>query len=292
MDPEWKKQNLDSSEAPGAGAPQPAQNTQPQPPSRPGQPNLPPQGAVGSVNPDPGQLAGAYGQPPTPGSPKRKFIIIGLVALVLLVIASAATYFLLGTNDQKASESTASQAKENQSAGQKNIKVPSDWKTIDTKLGFTVKAPPNWSDAGSVPTNASLGNFTSKTVTISEPGRDTASIYGNYVAVSTQSLKNSKSQSKFEQGVTDKKTLADGLGVSKDQLTLTSTKLDINGKRWLRTDVQASDPQASGKFFETALYYWVGDHAIGLYVLSNKQSGLDKLANSYLLPMAASVELN
>lgn len=217
-------------------------------------------------------------------SMKNKMIVA--VTLVALLIMGAALAYFLPDSGKKSDEQQQSKNASGQSSEKTSITVPADWETIDTKLGFTVKAPANWTDANSLPTNASIGDFISKTITISEPKRDATSLFGNYVAVSTQNLKNSKSQSEFEQGVKDKGKVAEGFGASEDQIKLTSTDVNINGKQWLRVDVQVSS-----QFFETLLFFWVDDHAIALIVVSDKQTSLDKLVGDYLLPMAASVKL-
>lgn len=156
--------------------------------------------------------------------------------------------------------------------------VPISWKVVDTKLGYTVKIPAEWSTGLSSDFN--LNGLKTRSVTLSDPKADT----GTFISAGTQSHDGLKTQQEFENYLTSDQAYAD-LGLSKDQATLTSKKININGKEWLQIDAELS-----GQLSRT-VYMWSDDHEISLAAVSNKQDSLDKLSSDYLFPIAASLQI-
>jgi len=219
-----------------------------------------------------------YFQPQSRG-PKKILIIIA--AIVLLLTAVLIGYAMIAGSDKDPNSSQSQQS---------GVTVPNDWKTVETDFGFSFKAPQAWQS--SEPDDSSVDNLRSNTISIGTPddsNADTdAEIQYEYVTIGLQNRTDSSSQEDFEKLVTN----ADGsliedyqeLGVTEDQIKITSKKVDIAGKEWLQVDTEI-DGQ-----FSRNLYSWKGDGAIVLSVIEDDTTRLDSMTDKYLLPMAASVE--
>ena len=250
-------------------------------PSQNIQPNNPGQTPVNTPIP-PQPNYDQYFQPKSRG-PKKILIIVG--AIVLLLSAILIGYAMIAGND-KSSNSSQSQ--------QSAVTVPSEWKTIETDFGFSFKAPQAWESTD--PEDSSVDNIRSDTLTVGTPDdsdedteADIEEARYEYVTVGLQSLTDSSSQEDFEKLVTN----ADGslvrdyqeLGVTEDQIKITSKKVDVAGREWLQVDTEI-DGQFSRNF-----YSWKDDKAIVLSVIEDDTTRLETMTNQYLLPMAASIEV-
>lgn len=313
MDPEWKKQNNSEN-------PEQTKQKTPVPPSAGNTPA--PQGPLPSTvvrpaqtPPSPQQVQPQTAQPQTGQTPNRpagpsvygssdiydsytgqkkglsKKIIIAVVLLAVLLVGSVGAYFLTKKDGKSAQNSSSQSGQQGQSGQQapQSITVPEDWQTVDTKLGFTVKAPADWSDSSTLPTSSKFENFISKTITLGSPSRNVSNPYSSgYISLSTQSLANSKSQADFEKAITDVNSFSSGLaafGIDPKDVTVAHQDVSINGKTWLQIDTEVPGQVSR------SMYMWVGDHAVALTAVSDKADKLTNLIYNYLLPMTASVEL-
>lgn len=250
----------------------------PPPPSASQQTPNPQSYGPGNVPPSSTQtFAGGPVQPPRS---KKKLLAI-IIVMVLLIGAGIAGSLLVDQKDQKENTNNSSDA----SKDKKTETVPSDWKPIDTALGFSVKAPAGW--VASTPSEATVQNVVTKSATVGVEGgsADADSI----ILVSTQSLADKPGQEAFEASVTqfDADTLAalEQFGLKKEDVKVETERVTIAGKQWLQVDT--SYPGQTSR----TLYLWNGDHAIGLMVLSDKDDAVVRDANKYLWPMAASISI-
>lgn len=314
MDQEWKKQNQlpdsnnqTSAEAARTPLTQTDTTVPPPPPLTPSPPIAPVQPAAAGPAGTPDTLTGPnlYDQYNPGAAASRKKIVVSIIVLLLLVVPGGvgAFAFLNKKQPQKvdnqapaANPAAQPQPKTTQPVIEnKQPAIPISWKTVDTKLGYSLKVPADWSGDNSVPTSSNFDNFEAKTMIIGKTQTNSTNPYGsyvssdgNFVSVGTQSLADSKSQAEFEKEITDVNKVADtlaGFGITKDKIKLSSKKININGKEWLEVDAEI--PNQISK----TLYLWANDHAITLSVLSSEQAQLDELSEKYMFPIAASVQL-
>lgn len=271
-----------------AGAPQPADNSfaytgqpyvEPTKPPIQAAPVMPAASYTGQAPAYGGQPQAAA---PVQTAPKKLkwFILIPIIVVMAAVMASAGWFVL-----NKFVLSGMS------------VAVPKDWKTLDTELGFTVKAPPKWDTSGT--SSSELDKIKSKNVTLSPPiefnfsSSDSGSTpsLDTMVAVTAASFEQTGQPDKatFEAAVTDTKTLEQVyslFGGDSSKIKVEQTKVKIEGREWLKVDVGFE------KASTTTLYHWVDDHAIGLSIAAAGETEKDSsVYQEYLLPMAASVEL-
>lgn len=325
MDPEWKKQNPgpdslnNQPTTPPSSVIRPTNNPDPSQPdsttSLPQQPQSPetitpgqtqtfPQSEPSAQPPsttqpsslqspiEQGQPVQNYTQPP-----KRfntKVIVFIVIILILLIGGVAGAYFLTKKSDKNQDSNSASaEYKQESSVEDLQITVPSNWKTIDTEHGFTIKAPSGWDKAS--PTDFTFNNIQTSNVLIDNssktktPGNSQGQQNTDVsISAGTEKLMNSDSQEELERLLTDPEAVAEAyadFGLTKDQITINSTRVRINGKEWLRID---SDMAGE---IETTFAHWVDDHAIVLIASGKDRQAVDKQVNDYLLSMTASVEI-
>ncbi|HEX5797414.1 MAG TPA: hypothetical protein VFX86_03405 [Candidatus Saccharimonadales bacterium] len=273
------KQDVPSSSQPSGGV-QPAQQSPQVPPSQP----VPPAGGAqtGPINDN------IYDQAAQGSRFSSKLLIIALVVIIILVVAGVGAYFLLKKDDNQATGSQnaeeSAQTEQVQPTGPLSITVPDDWQTVDSKLGFTVKAPASWQ--ASAATDSSFSGFRAKTMAIADP-EDTAA-YGNSVSVGTESLEANNSEVNFDEAIKDTDLISESLavfGIDKNQVKITASTVTINGKEWKKVDTEVPGQVSS------FIYTWAGDHAVFLSAASDKAENLKNLYDNYLLPMTASLEL-
>lgn len=236
--------------------------------------------------------------PNMPPPKRRRTPLLAILLILVLVGAGAGAYFFIfnkGEKQDKTAQNTPVPNQPEQATGediaQKTIEIPGDWKTIDTEFGFTVKAPPDWTKDKSLPLSSDFEGLVSKNMNIgleSPPNSGQVLPYRTYVSVGTESLKGSKSETEFYKKVTDKDFVAGIIalfGANKSDVKVNDLKVNINGRIWRQVDVEAPD------IFSRTLYFWDGDHAITLAISPSSKKSLDSQAESYLFPVAASLEL-
>jgi hypothetical protein len=206
-------------------------------------------------------------------------LIVGLVAVVVVVLVVAGFFIL--------NKSSGTNIKTGQPI---SVSTPSSWKTVNTKLGYTVKAPPSWSVDQS--DTSDIGGLISQTSDIepSDAGSTVQDQISNTISVSLQKLdKNSTSETAFDKAVTNlssaEKTILKQFGVDTNDMKITASKVSINGKPWL--EVVSSYPGQSS----ANLFYWDKNQAIGLIASEQSMAMENTALNTYLLPMAASVQV-
>lgn len=222
-----------------------------------------------------------YGQyvGPPPKNRKKPILIIGILLLILII--GGVVYALTASSGQQ----------NNQAQQNAEVTVPTEWKIVETEFGFSLKAPQEWESSTSETSTA--GNLSLTAFSIGTPesvaNDETSDVRLEYVTVGTQTLSTGANQEEFEAAVTN----ADGsltaeykeAGLSEDQIKITSSKIDVQGKQWLQVDTEV-DGQLS-----RVLYFWTGDKAIVLAVVDDETANIDQMTSQYLLPMAASIEL-
>jgi len=229
-----------------------------------------------------------------PGRSSRKPLIAALIVLLLVVVGVTVLAIVATGKNPNSTKKAASTSTSVAKTDSKDVKVPADWQTLDTGLGFTVKAPPTWSLG--ISAESDFNSLKSKNVSISassdtqETSSDAPSSpteTQDQVTVSTQQRTDQKSQKDFEEKVTklsdSDAALLEGFGVKKEDIKISSRKLKINDKQWL--EVTSDIP---GQLSRT-LYLWQKDHAIAIMVIGDSQQKLTSLTDSYLYPMTASV---
>lgn len=191
------------------------------------------------------------------------------------------------------------------SGGGVAVTVPADWKSLDTQLGFTVKAPANW-EIESEKEQTEEDGYKSTTVNLSPKIEDvdvseseaddedddfSADLLLGVVAIAFEP-KGNPDKAAFEKYVTNKENVGEVFalfGGDMDKVTVTHTTVKIKGKEWLKVDATFDN-----NVF-TTLYYWNKNKAIGLSTFKlNEEFGGSKDSSpydTYLLPMAASIEI-
>jgi hypothetical protein len=178
------------------------------------------------------------------------------------------------------------------------VTVQSDWKAVNSKLGFRVKVPPKW-EVGSAENGEEFAGIKPRSVTVGPPievgvgSADSTAENDFSVSLDRYTQTGKRSKSAFETSVTDKKIYEQVyslFGGKADDITLTQSTVKVGGKEWLRVDTSFNDISV------TTLYYWVDDHAIGLSLVGlPDEKKTDTKENPayqhYLLPMASSVEI-
>lgn len=306
MDQEWKNQNQipgENNTLQSSDNPQPApgivSTVKPivQPPAP--QPATP-QASPGFSAPD--TLAGGqnvYDQyNPGAAASRKKIVVLILVLALIAIPGGIGAYSFLGNKQpQKVDNQTPANNSTTPTQPQittqpvienKQPAVPISWKMVDTKLGYSLKVPADWSGGNTVPTQSDFDIYKSTTITLgslSSPSGDIATPSGKYISTGIQSITTSKTEADFEKATTDSSVVADALGLDKSKVKVTLSKLNISGKQWTQVDSEIPDS------FSKTLYLWVNDHAVFITISNSNKNTLDKYSNDYLFPIAASVSL-
>jgi hypothetical protein len=307
MDQEWKKQNQlpdsnnqTSAEAARTSLTQTDTTVPPPPPLTPSPPIAPVQPAAAGPAGTPDTLTGPnlYDQYNPGAAASRKKIVVSIIVLLLLVVPGGvgAFAFLNKKQPQKvdnqapaANPAAQPQPKTTQPVIEnKQPAIPISWKTVDTKLGYSLKVPADWSGGNTLPTESDFDIYKSTTITLgslASPTGEAVTPSGKYISTGVQSITTSKTEADFEKATTDTTVVANALGLDKSKVNVTLSKLNISGKQWTQVD-----SEIPGSFSKT-LYLWVNDHAVFVTISNSNKDTVDKYANDYLFPIAASVQL-
>lgn len=288
---------LDSTPQPPApfASPQPTP-IQPEPPSQPSQPTTSPVPTnqpqpASQWSPQPVVMGGNMEPSPTsPPNKSRKKLIILLLAAIVVIALAAAVFMILMNKD--GGEDTSAKTAASSSASSKNetidVTVPSDWTTLDTELGFSVKAPTGWSASFAVDSNINGLKTKSKSISASDDTFSTSDPapteedVNNFVTASRQQIEGANSQSEFEDKL---RNFDESFGIGNGDAGSSRNKVQINGKEWLQAEYKMNDQ------FSKTIYLWTGDYAVALAIMASSEKELSKLTDNYLYPMAASVEI-
>lgn len=226
-------------------------------------------------------LPAAYGTAPKKPFPKSILVIfavliVGVILAAILVSGQTAKK----TNSTKSkSPAASSQAKE------KAVTVPTNWKSIDTTLGFSLRLPEDWDSSGT-PHEVTTLNLRSNTFVVSAPDIARSDLY---ILVATENLTDAQGRQAFEEAVTTVNPSLEeayrSLGIKKEDIKITTATKTLGGKQWLQ--VQTDLPNES----LLSLYLWHKDSAITLNAAQLSKEKLNSLVNTYLYPMAASVTI-
>lgn len=234
---------------------------------------------------------------------KTKPLLIGTAVLAcVLILIGAVAYFALSQKNDNSGGSKSDERKAIEQLPELVVKIPDDWKKIDTSYSFSVKVPPGWEEGETI--NLSFNKIEGEVAILNleqidetndeSENADTESISEKkvpYLSAGSQQLADSTDKDSYESALTNtsekNSQLAEILGVKAEELKTSSSKLKINGKEWLQVN-----SEANGKFWRL-LSRWVDERAI-LVIATDTNSDKNKFeeyTKQYLLPVAASLEL-
>lgn len=209
------------------------------------------------------------------------------IAIILIIAAGAFTayHYTKGSVSNLPSKSIS-------------VTVPANWKTFNSGFGFTVEGPSTW---GLISANSSstVNNLQSTMTTLSATGGNltfststpstTQAQLNESVSLGIAKLTSNNNKANFVKAVTvissQEKAGLKAFGIKANSVKINPMYLTINGKQWIRVDTSYPGQ------FSTNLYYWDNNQGINLMVSNASQKVENQLTNSFLLPMAASMQL-
>jgi hypothetical protein len=222
--------------------------------------------------------SGQHTKTSEPSERKKARLKIPSNLLVLIILVVVVGLFLTFYNNKSSSNSKVVQLS--------SVKVPSSWKTINTGLGYTVKAPSNWSlgSSSKLTTDGLIDNSAS----IGATGNSQAQL-NDTVTASTQKITGTSSEAAFDKKVTSLSSqemqLLKAFGINTNKVQITSSNVEINGREWFK--VTTYIPYQ----YSYNLYLWDNNHAVAIVVSNHSQQTVQQLAKNYVLPMAASLKI-
>lgn len=203
------------------------------------------------------------------------FVLVLIVILVLGVVGGTGYYLM-------EHRSTKSDNSNNQVQKDYTVTVPTEWKEIDTGLGFSVFAPVGWAkDSHFTSTSNGVksesyrldeaGNTSDNGVLVTADHLPTASkaAYESYIKGFTESIRNAY----------------DGTAAH------TTTAITINNKPWYQTNLITPATDNQKEYHYRTLYYWTGSFVISISNDAKSASELTQVSNNYLYKIAASLKV-